>query len=344
MPWQLFPADRFVPPESPSLATDPPRREVPFFIVGNPRSGTTLLRFILSTHTRIYIPEETGFLPHLARYANRQLTRKEVERLVVKIAQMNREWEGLVDDFDEFYDSLPEPTLTQLLDALYRRRIAPQHAARWGDKGPSYVRWIADLDRIFPNAVFIHMVRDGRDSTLSALKKWGQDCWYYDTYYLMRNWARNVRAGRRAGAWLGPDRYLEVRYEQLVAEPEASIHRICEFLQEDFQPAMLDHTGLAQQLVAPTGHFEVEHPVTQRTVGNWRQKMSLFDQKVALRAAGDELARWGYEIPHLSRMTVAERLSYGRLVARFWASDTARSLLYASGWLKMSRYKSKSAG
>jgi LPS sulfotransferase NodH len=316
------------------------RRDLPFFIVGNPRSGTTLLRFILSSHSRIYIPEETGFVPHLAHLAKRPLNRPQVQELVEQIGQMNREWRGIVADYEAFFQSLPSPTtLHDALDALYHVRIAPQGAVRWGDKGPSYVRWIPQLEQIFPESLYIHLVRDGRDCTLSSLKKWSADNWHYDTYYLMRTWQRNVEAGQQAARQLGPQRFLEVRYEALVGDPAATTRQICDFLGETFEPAMLDHTPLAKQLIAPTGHFEVERPVTQASVENWRKRMSEFDQKLAVRLCGSTLRSLGYALPDLPPMTTRESLRYAKLAAKFQATDNARRLLYAVGWLKMSRYK-----
>jgi hypothetical protein len=313
--------------------------ETPFFIVGNPRSGTTLLRFILSSHSRIYIPEETGFLPHVTGYLGRTLTRDEVARLVRRIGRMNAEWLDLVADEEAFYASLPAPTLTHVLDQLYRIKLAPHHAVRWGDKGPSYVRVLKSIDAIFPTAQYIHVIRDGRDCSLSALKKWGRQYWYYDTYYLMQTWARNVRAGQAAASWLGAERYLEIRYEELVSDVEAVVRRICGFLGEAFEPQMLDHTRLARQLAAPTGHLEVEQPVTQRTVQNWRQTMSPFDQKVATRVAGQELSRLGYDVPELPRWSPRDALKYTGLALRFRLADTGRRLLYALGCWTMSREK-----
>ena len=253
---------------------------------------------------------------------------------------MNHEWADLVPDDAAFYEQLDLPDLPHVLDALYRLRIAPQEAARWGDKGPSYVRWIPQLERIFPDALYLHMVRDGRDSALSAMRKWGNHSWYFDIYYLMQNWARNIRAGQSAGRFLGEQRYLEVRYEQLVTEPESTVPQICEFLGERFEPTMLDHTGLARELVPRSGHYEVQEPVSTRSIGNWR-KMGLFDQKVAIRVAGRELHELGYELPDLPSLTASERIRYARLAARFVGTDSARRLLYAVGWLKMSRAKAR---
>lgn len=314
-------------------------RTTPFFIVGNPRSGTTLLRTILCGHSRIYIPNETGFLAHLSEYSSRSNTRDDVQRLVNRIGRMNREWSELVDDFDSFFESLADTRLGTILDALYRIKIQPQGAVRWGDKGPSYVRVIPKIDQIFPTAQFVHIIRDGRDCVLSAMEKWGDRYWYYDTYYLLRSWQRNVTLGQDAATKLGPNRYLEIRYEQLVDQTDATIRRVCRFLGESFEPSMLDHKALGEQISAPTGHHEVARTINRQSVDNWRRNMETFDQKLANRLAGEQLAELGYALPDLPRMTLTERLRLTRLATRFQVTDNLRRLLFAIGWLKMSREK-----
>jgi len=114
-----------------------------------------------------------------------------------------------------------------------------------GRQDSVYVRYMPTLDQIFPSAQFVHMIRDGRDAALSAREKWPDRRRYMDHYYLLKNWVRNVDAGQKAGHDLGPDRYLEVRYERLVQDPQPVLEEICSFLARPFQPAMLDHVQLA---------------------------------------------------------------------------------------------------
>ena len=316
-------------------------RTKPFFIVGNPRSGTTLLRTLLCGHSQISIPDETGFLPHLTEYQARDLTPAEIKQLVNKIGEMNHEWFNLVDDLDQFCASLAQPRLDVVLDGLYHAKIASSGAARWGDKGPSYVRVISEIDKIFPDAQFIHLIRDGRDCVVSALRKWGDRYWYYDAFYLLKTWQRNVTLGRQAGKWLGSDRYLEIRYEQLVEQTEATVGQVCEFIGEPFEVAMLDHLQVGKQISGPTGHYEVSRPVTSGSVDNWKSRMSEYDQKLANRLVGDELEQLGYERPPLPVMTFTERAKMARQASRFQLVDSARKLLFATGWLTMSREKSR---
>ena len=314
--------------------------ERPIFIVGHPRSGTTLLRFLLSSHPRIHIPEETGFLPFLAkdREIEAELSLARVQQIVERIGRLNRLWQGLVTDVPAFYAALPEPKLRFVLDALYRRQIAEHGAARWGDKTPVYVRYMPTLDQIFPSAQFVHMIRDGRDAALSAREKWPDRRRYMDHYYLLKNWVRNVDAGQKAGRDLGPDRYLEVRYERLVQDPQPVLEEICSFLGETFQPAMLDHVQLARRIgPGPQGHVEVLQPISTASVGRWKTDLSPFDQKMADRLAGPTLLVLGYELAESGPLSAGDTARWLFLAARFRLVDGTRGLLYALGVLTLNR-------
>lgn len=303
----------------------------PFFIVGSPRSGTTLLRFILSSHSRIYIPDETGFVPFLRKPPHENLSLSEVQEVLARIGRLNRFWDGMVNDLDAFYAALPQPTLANLLDGLFQQRIVPHGATRWGDKTPLYVRYVPTIRALFPQAKFIHMIRDGRDATLSAFKKWGHEKAYMDHTYLLINWRRNVEAGWQAQKLLGAD-YLEVRYEELVSEAETAVSRICTFLDEPFESTMVDQTGLAQQVGGGIdAHVEVQKPINRNSIGRWQQEMTRFQQKQANKLIGPTLQKAGYPLADVEPMTVAEQLRQARLTTQFTAADTVRALMYRSG-------------
>lgn len=317
-------------------------KEIPFFIVGNPRSGTTLLRFILSSHPRLYIPDETGFIPFLRLDPQAKLSRDQVKRVLTRVGKLNLNWHGLVDDVEAFYDALAEKTLPHVLDALYRRRIADHadpDAVRWGDKTPSYVRYIPLLSQIFPSAQFVHVIRDGRDATLSAQKKWGTQRWYMDNYYLLKNWVRNVEAGRATGRALGSGRYLEIHYEALVQTPRPELKKLCTFLNERFHPAMLDHTRLARERIGPQGHVEVRREISTRSVQRWRREMTAFDRKLADRIAGVTLTTLGYEPAGDEAMTPTEAVRYAFLAAKYRFTDAVRQTLTALGILTLNKGK-----
>ena len=292
----------------------------------------------MSSHPRLHIPEETGFIPFLVKDVDANLSLEEVHVLLDRIGRLNYLWHNLVDNIPELYSSLPEPKLRHLLNELYCRQIAVHGASRWGDKTPNYVNYIPLLSAIFPTAQFLHLIRDGRDTTLSAIAKWPERGWYMDSYYLLTNWARNVRAGRRDGQALGPDRYVEVRYERMVQEPQQTLHEVLAFLDEEPHPAMFDHTRLARKLgPGPQEHVEVQQPVSTASVQRWRTEMVPFEKKLANRLAGELLQELGYELADVDPLSASETARALLLSGKFHLADAARTLLYATGILSLNR-------
>lgn len=314
--------------------------EKPFFIIGHPRSGTTLLRFILGSHPRLSIPEETGFFPFLLskNEINTSLSIKQVTRILIRIGKLNYLWRNKVRDVNSFYRSLPQPKLTYILDEILRHYTTSDPVIRWGDKTPLYVQYIPIINEIFPEAQFIHIIRDGRDAALSARQKWPNRSIYMDLYYLLKHWKRNVMAGKFTGQKLGIERYHEIFYEDLVTNPQETINRLCLFLNEEIHPAMLDHTVLASKIgPGPDNHIEILKPITTTSINRWKWELTTYEKKLADQVVGDTLTSLGYEQSALGRFTNIEQLQYRASSIKFILVDTMRSLLYTSGLLTLNR-------
>ena len=284
---------------------------------------------MLSSHPRLYVPDETGFLPFLDTDPQAELDRTAVAALLQRIGNLNRFWDGLVGDEAVFYAGLPRPTLPVVLDALYRRQ-APPGTMRWGDKTPLYVQYIPQIQAIFPRAQFIHLIRDGRDAALSARAKWGPSKPYMDLSYLLRNWVRNVQAGRSAGDQIGPQGYYEVRYETLITDPAATLQALCAFLGETYDAALLDYRQAARQEGGGLdAHVEAQEALSQSSIGRWRNEMTPFERQLAATIAGPLLAELDYDPDeNLLPLTAGGRLRLAWLSARFQALDSVRTWLY----------------
>jgi hypothetical protein len=244
----------------------------------------------------------------------------------------------MVTDTTAFRAALPEPRLPYLLDELYRRQCQLQRMIRWGDKTPLYVRYIPQLLAIFPQAQFIHIIRDGRDATLSSRAKWGATYRYMDVYYLLRNWQRNVNAGHAARHTMPEAQYMSIRYEELVAEPQALLSQVCNFLGESFEPAMLKHTQLARQVGGGIdGHVEVQAAVHKLSVNRWQREMTPFEKRLADALVGDMLLEMGYRLANVGHLSFTEHLRAMTLGAKFLLTDSTRSLLYQMGILTLNR-------
>jgi Sulfotransferase family len=306
----------------------------PIFVIGAARSGTTLLRIMLSSHPRIYIPPESDFIPRL--YLGRPrapMKRDRAERdmqIILRNHRFLREWRGELPESAAFVASLPELTPAALLDALYRAYAAQHGAARWGDKSPVYTNHVPLLADLFTSAQFVHLIRDGRDAALSTLAAY-PDRFYVDMYFAAQSWQKRVQAARRAGATLSAARYTEVHYEDLTTDPKAVLRQLCDFLGEEYAPAMSQPHELARELLRPRGrHAPVREPVHPNS-GGWRSRMPAADVRLFHVVASDLLADLGYDVMEREPLPPAERARVAGLATKYRVLEGGRRILESFG-------------
>ena len=306
----------------------------PFFVVGAHRSGTTLLRFMLTSHPRLYVPPESEFIPaFFGGSPTRRLSRARCRRILRKVFRLRfvGEWSGPPPDIDDLVPEGETVAPARLVDALYTAYARQHGAARWGDKTPTYSSHIELLHRLFPDAQFIHLMRDGRDVALSVLDTWGHRA-HVDLVFAARTWRRRVTQARRSTARLDPGHALELRYEELVVEPERQLRRVCRFLGEEFNPRMLDfHLDARQSLPAGGFHGPVRHPLTSGRFGRWRHEMSGRDLRLFETVAGSTLAAVGYETSRGHAPTASDRARVLLPSARYLVYRTVRRVLELAG-------------
>jgi hypothetical protein len=298
------------------------------FIVGSPRSGTGLLRDLLRARSRLAFPSESHFLPAFWRAYGDPRSPREARALAARILRLRwvRAWQ-LERDAASFAH---HRTFAGLVDDLYSTYAAREGAARWGDKTPQHALFMPVLLEIFSRARFVHIVRDARDVARSQVRL---DFGPRNLYTAGRYWRRVVTTARSDGRRLGPSRYLEVRYESLVADREAVIREVLRFLGED----------AADNLDLPA--------VDAARASSWRTEMPARDRDVVEAAAGDVLAELGYlsaaPPPTLSkarrlleRADHAARLAALRLRTtdrEFWTTEREMRLAAVRGFVRRAR-------
>jgi hypothetical protein len=308
----------------------------PIFIVGVHRSGTTLLRFMLNSSPRIYIPPESDFIPRFfLRNPQEHLSRKRIATILDTIFSEYRfgsEWQGDPPHIDSFVQSMPSPTPSGFLATLYGSYAQQNDAQRWGDKTPIYTSYIDLLDQLFPNAQFIHTIRDGRDVAISMLEKWGKSEVHVDIFFTARNWLRRIKRAQASGARLGPQRYYELRYERLVTDPETELKALCDFLDEPYMPAMTQPQILGRKSIDPESwEAPIRRPPNTARIGRWQQEMSLPDQRLFQRVAGKLLATLDYQLIDLGPMPVPEIARLVLLGLKYAVLQAGRRVLQALG-------------
>jgi hypothetical protein len=312
--------------------------ERPIFVVGSPRSGTTLLRYVLTSHPRIYIPPESNFIPRFfARRPGALTSREKAEEALGQIVSgyksFFKDWVGDRPDPAHLLDGVDELTPRTMLDALYGAYAAQRGAARWGDKTPLYTVHIDSLAEIFPTAQFVHIIRDGRDVALSMADSYqGARFFYIDLYYAARMWRRRVERASASGRSLGDDRYREIRYESLVTQPEHEIRELCHFLGEDYHQAMVSPELTASAHHHSSGiHRATRRPLNADRVFRWRDEMAPADQRLYLSVAGDLLDRLGYDRGDPGSMNTSDKWRRIRLSAKFSTIEAGRVVLQQTG-------------
>lgn len=265
-------------------ADSPPPGGAPIFIGGAGRSGTTLLRVILDTHSRIACGPELKVIPSIAHlWADFQ----------TKYAPFLALSQVGADDIDRLFREL----ISGLLAPLRARDGKPRSA----EKSPNNVFYFRHLHRIFPDAAFIHVVRDGRDVVASLQQMdWktpdGVPIDYTrDTRLAARYWVNAVMTGREfARQTAGASRYHEVRYEALVERPEPCLRALFEFLGEPWEPGALAFHQRTRELSDESSADQVTQPLTRSSVGRWRNDLTPSDLDAIRHEAGGLLRDLGY--------------------------------------------------
>lgn len=291
----------------------------PVLVLGVRRSGTTLLRLILDRSQGIAIPDESHFVPQLAHRHSTPVRVDEFVEDLRRLATLSR-WEITADDVVTLLR--PGMTAGEAIGAVFAAYAAKHGKPRWGDKTPAYMRHLPLLERLFPDALFLHLVRDGRDCALSFLQmpdEVATRTWAHpeDASGFACQWVSEIREARALGRSVGVARYLEVRYEDLVGEPAGVVEGVCAFASLPFEPVMLepDETALAEK---PHHQRLLEQPSKRR---DWQREMGAKDVRSFEAIAGDLLAELGYELADAvhAHTGVAARLELGWYRARIEA-------------------------
>lgn len=274
----------------------------PIFVMGCPRSGTTLLTLMLHAHSRIAMPPENRFLLSVYRLHGELGDLHEVANrraLADYIVGRRGSWfRDLGLDADETRRAIVDgpPTVGSALGAVYRGYAARFGKARWGDKRPVYFRRVEAIRQMFPEAQFVHLVRDGRDCAAS-LKR--MPWWHADTMQAMALWNEAIDRARWTAGLLPGDAFYELRYEDLVADPRGQLGALCDFLGEAFEPEMLAAHRLAEQQVPArkSWHAGTHGEVTTARIGGYRDQLDGPEIRLAEFVSGHRLRRLGYDAP-----------------------------------------------
>ena len=263
------------------------------FLFGLPRSGTKLTRDLLNRHPEIAIfPHETHFIPYYARTfgsfgdVGRRANFLRFHREFQGTTFARRmEARGVEFDGSRWYEALQGATYRDVLRAMFALYSQMTGCRIVGDKTPGYVSQLALLRTLFPDARYIHIVRDPRDYACSIREAWGKS-----VPRAAQRWKQQIRKYRQEAAEL-PVASMELSYESLLADPPQALDRLCRFLGVAFRVEMLVLEKPAEDLAA-TRHART---IVGGNTGKWRTGLSEREVAVIERICGGLMSELGYQ-------------------------------------------------
>jgi len=285
------------------LPLNNPRSVAPFFIVSSGRSGTTLLRRLLESHSSVHIPPEIHGLQNATlRYKrNRFKSWDEVVDLVISNYEHGdsfRDYDACLIDLVLELKSLPseDRSLARIISSIYRyhaEHVASRKNVVLGDKTPLNVRAIDEIVEVFPDARIIHMLRDGIDVVYSMVEMKRYD----DIDSAIDRWTDSIDCIREAKR-NHPANLLEIRYEELVAEPLDVVKRVCEFIGSSYSEKEQVHSG-PSVLKDIESHAHLQNalqPAFTASVGKGRRNFQTSQMRYLFERMGAQLRYCGYEV------------------------------------------------
>lgn len=276
----------------------------PIFIVGANRSGTTLLRLILNAHPQIAIPEELNYFnPWLVNHWREAAPDREAFRSRVHWYLHQKLPSGAFGntDLSAFEEEIVRQADTYDWRGLYQGALqswAARHdKARWGEKTPGNLFYVDTLRAMFPEAQFIHLVRDPRAGVLSM-----QEASFFgdDVSINALNRRKYLREGLRRDAAMPSEEWTRVRYEDLLTAPEDTVQSLCHFLGERYTPSMLTYYEDADQYMsaAAAQNFNqaARRPIDPTKAHSWRETLSSKDGGVIETICRREMKVLGYTL------------------------------------------------
>lgn len=282
----------------------------PVFIIGNPRSGTTLLRLILNAHSKMVVPPEAGFAfwlyPKYRDFSFNDLKAfLEEMKETKKIRNWNLDWSKL----ENYLTNARPQNYGELIDHIYTyyAQSIGKEVQRWGDKNNFYLNHIDEIKEVFPDAYFIHIIRDGRNVACSYKKLNKKQIVSEDAPNLpdriegiANEWKSNIQKIRRSFEKFNYENALEIRLEDLTANPEEMVRNIVDFIGEDFESSMLEYYKTSgNSKVIPKDYLQWKKkntlPIQEESIDKYKRELTEEQISKFYAIAGEHLRECGYQ-------------------------------------------------
>ncbi|RUO45055.1 sulfotransferase family protein [Idiomarina aquatica] len=276
----------------------------PFFVLGNPRSGTSMFRMMLNSHPKVAVPPECGFLEWLAYEYNHAVVKPDIYKKFAKSVYNTRKFETWDIDYDFLLGTIEENRprdyreLCLCVYLAYAKK-SEKKISLIGDKNNYYLKKVEFLDDNFPTSKKIFLIRDGRDVACSylELKKYKRSSKYFPNLTdnlsdIAKEWSENAAIAfdyQEKGA-------LVISYEKLLIHPESTLTRVCHYLGVDYSKKMLHFANFNDE---PKSFLQWKQKTTLeiqvKNTGKYKDNLNAAQVSEFEKIANKMLIQWGYK-------------------------------------------------
>ncbi|MBS3742115.1 MAG: sulfotransferase [Candidatus Cloacimonetes bacterium] len=274
----------------------------PFLIISAGRSGTTLLRIMLTKNEQISIPPESQFFHVAVRKfkSYNYLGWEELIKIVIGDLESKEIFKYWNINLAPVYRKLinlekNQRSLAKIIDEIYLQFTLENNpnAILWGDKSPLHTYYISWIYKIFPTAKYIHLIRDGRASVNSMLNRE----YLNDTISkACKRWNQSVISVNKFKDKISKNKILEIKYENLVINPTKILKKVCSFINVEFHEAMV-YPNKNVEKYGDTNlphHRNLKNPVNTKSIDRWKSELSNKDKKKITSKLKKNLKLYGY--------------------------------------------------
>jgi hypothetical protein len=321
----------------------------PIFIIGTERSGSNLLRLIFNAHSGIAIPHPPHIIHYFAKWERSYGDLNQppaMKRLINDVLSLLKThiypWELEISAEKIFQEASPRD-LFGIYYAIYYAYLRHEGKRRWGCKSTFMIHHAGRVLKTFPSAKFVWLVRDPRDVAASSRRSVFNP---FHPFFTARLWRAQQLEGLRLAASLPRHNLILVKYEDLIADPETVIRRLCDFLQESYEPQMLNYyqSPAAQKSGQLSQSWKnASRPIIADNKNKYRKSLTVEEIRLVEGVAAELMAKFGYdhEFPHASASPTpsSPEKFWFAVLDRFWYIQAeAHSLLHdRNHWLRWRR-------
>lgn len=268
------------------------------FIIGSPRSGTNLLRVMLGQLPSIAAPHPPHIIhrlmPLIPTYGDLRQNFSWLVEDACRLVELNYvQWEGVELNPKDIIKRCSQPNLLAVAGAIYDTYASAWGKTGWCNKSMYNVNYAGEIAEFFSDAKFIYMYRDGRDVALSNRKGIVGEKHYY---YLAKDWHNTQQLALRFRD--RNERCKSVSYEELVSQPEQTCQSLCEFLNVEYTPQMMefyrsDESRLSASSSSILGN--IAKPLMSNNIRKFVKQTKEEDLRIFESVAGESLDALGYE-------------------------------------------------